>query len=163
MNAPQANHRVAGLLLLSHEGGRLDEWHPRRTEEIERFELGHPMDGSHELRGPSASHPKGTGEGAPGFRSSQQRDLYEQRLELHRIAFSRTVAARCVEVARERGWRFVLVLGDPHLTGPAAAVLRKGGLEVEESARLLGWMRHAQLASAVGPEVEEALLAHTAR
>ena len=155
-------HSVAGLLLVFADGVRLDEWRPNRTEEVERFELGEPMAGSHELRGPAASHPKGSGEGAPGTRSSQQRDLFERRLEQHRIAFVRDSAASCAVTARRRGWPLVLVLGDPHLVGPAAEVLRKGGIEVEESHRLLGWMTNAELARAVGPEVEQAFLERAA-
>ena len=54
------------------------------------------------------------------------------------------------------------MLGDPHLTAPAAEVLRHGGLEVEERNRTLAWKTHHELAVAVGPEVEEALLRHAA-
>jgi hypothetical protein len=116
----------------------------------------------HELLGPAASHPKGGGEGAPAFRSSQQRDLYEHRLESHRVAFVRGVAARSAAVARTRGWPLVIVLGDPRLGRPAAEELRHAGVEVERSDRLLGWMTHPELARAVGPEVERRLLEHAA-
>ena len=162
MKATHAADLTAGLLLLSGDGARLEEWRPNATLEVERFQLGAPMAGSHELRGPSASHPKGSGEAAPGFRSSQQRDLYERRLEQHRVAFVRDLSARCARLAREREWRLVLVLGEPHLTGPAAEVLRKDGVEATESNRLLSWMTPAELARAIGPEVESALLAAAA-
>jgi hypothetical protein len=162
MKATHTADLAAGLLLLSRDGARLDEWHPNATLEIERFELGAPMADSHELRGPSASHPRGSGEGAPGIRSSQQRDLYERRLEQHRIAFVRELSVRCARLARAREWRLVLVLGEPHLTGPAADVLRKNGVGAAESNRLLGWMTPAELARAAGPEVESALLAAAA-
>ena len=162
MNATREADSTVGLLLVSRDGARLDEWRRGATAEVERFELGEPMADSRELRGPAASHPKGGGEGAPGTRSSQQRDLFERRLEQHRIAFVRDVAARSVVVARERAWPLVLVLGDPHLGGPAAEVLRHGGVEVERSGRHLSWLTHHELAKAVGPEVERALLEQVA-
>ncbi len=149
-----------GLLLVSADGARLDEWRRGRTEEIERFELGEPMRDHHQLLGPAASHPKGRGEGAPAFRSSQQRDLFEHRLEEHRVAFVRDAAVRSAAVARKRGWPLVIVLGDPRLGGPAADELAHAGVEVERSDRLLGWMTHPELARVVGPEVERMLLAH---
>ena len=151
---------AVGLLLVSADGARLDEWRRGRTEEIQRFELGDPMRDHHQLLGPAASHPKGGGEGAPAFRSSQQRDLYEHRLEEHRVAFVRDAAVRSAAVARKRGWPLVLVLGDPRLGGPAADALAHAGVEVERSDRLLGWMTHPELARAVAAEVERVLLAH---
>jgi len=162
MNATHDADSTVGLLLVSRDGARLDEWRRGATAEVERFELAEPMVDSHELRGPAASHPKGGGEGAPGTRSSQQRDLFERRLEQHRIAFVRDVGARSLVVARERAWPLVLVLGDPHLAVPAAEVLRHGGIEVERSDRHLGWLTHHELAKAVGPDVERALLEHAA-
>jgi hypothetical protein len=153
---------VVGLLLVSADGARLDEWRHGTTEEIERFELGDPMRDHHELLGPSASHPKGRGEGAPAFRSSQQRDLYEHRLEDHRVAFVRDAATRSASVAHRRGWPLVIVLGDPRLGGPAADELRHAGVEVERSNLLLGWMTHPELARAISPEVERTLLEHAA-
>lgn len=152
----------AGLLLVFGDGARLDAWRPGATVEVERFALGEPMAGSHELQGPAAAHPRGSGERAPGTHSSPQRDLFERRLEQHRVAFVREAAEKCVVVARERGWPLVLVLGDPHLTAPAAEVLRQGGVEVEQNSRILGWKTHHELALAVGPEVERALLEHAA-
>ncbi len=151
-----------GLLLVFGEGARLDVWRPGSTEEIEHFELGEPMAHSHELRGPAAAHPRGGGEGVRGTRSFPQRDLFERRLEQHRVAFIREVAAKCVVVARERGWLLLLVLGDPHLTAPAAEVLRHGGIEVEQSNRILGWKTHHELALAVRPDVERQLVGHRA-
>jgi Bacterial archaeo-eukaryotic release factor family 10 len=153
---------VVGLLLVSGEGARLDEWRPGTTEEIERFELGEPMRHHHELLGPAASHPKGRGEGAPAFRSSRQRDLFEHRLEEHRVAFVRGAAARAAAVSRTRGWPLVIVLGDPRLGGPAAEELRRAGVAVERSERLLGWMTHPELARAIGPHVERTLLERAA-
>jgi len=154
MKATHEADSTVGLLLVSNGGARLDEWRRGATAEVARFELGEPMADSHELRGPAASHPRGGGEGFSSYRSSQQRDLFERRLEQHRIAFVRDVAAKCLAVARERGWSLVLVLGDPHLTRPAAEVLRHGGIEVERSDRNLGWLTHHELAKAVGPELE---------
>lgn len=162
MKATHEADSMVGLLLVFGDGARLEEWWHGATEEVERFELGEPMADSRELRGPAASHPKGRREGAPGFRSSQQRDLFERRLEQHRITFVRDVAARSLVVARERAWPLMLVLGDPHLSGPAAEVLRHGGIEVEQSNRGLSWLTHHELAKAVGPDLERALLEHAA-
>ena len=163
MEATYQDDSYAGLLLVFGDGARLDTWRPGSTVEVEQFEFGEPMAGSHELQGPAASHPRGSGERAPGTHSSSQRDLFERRLEQHRVVFVREVAGKCLAVARERGWPLVLVLGDPHLTAPAAEVLRHGGVEVEQSNRILGWKTHHELALAVGPDVERALHEHAAR
>lgn len=160
MKRAHAADAAVGLLLVSAQGARLDEWRHGRTDEVERFDLGDPMLDHHELLGPAASHPKGRGEGAPAFRSSQQRDLYAHRLEEHRVAFVRDAAARTAVVARTRGWPLVLVLGDPRLARPAAEALRHDGVAAEPSDRLLAWMTHPELARAVGPEVERTLLRH---
>ncbi len=148
---------VVGLLLVSAEGVRLDEWRRGSTEEVRAYRLGEPMRNSHELLGPAASHPKGAGEGAPAFRSSQQRDLYEARLEKHRVALVRDVAAEAAATARARGWALVLVLGDPRLATPATDVLDRAGVPFERSSKVLGWMTHHRLASAVAGEIEQAL------
>lgn len=158
MTAIRRADSKVGLLLVYGHGARLDEWHRGGTQEIEHFDMGDPMADKREMRGPAASHPTGASEGAPGFRSSQQRDLYDRRLEDHRVAFVRDAAARALVVARERAWPFMLVLGDPHLSEPATEVLRHGGVEVEREDRVLGWMSHHDLAKAVGPDVERLLL-----
>ena len=158
MNAVQNADAVACLLLVSADGARLDEWRPGKTEEIQKFELGDPMRDHHELLGPGASRPRGLGEGAPGLHANQQRDLYEHRLEAHRVAFVRDAAVHTAAVARARSWPLVIVLGDPRLGGPAAEELRRAGVQVERSERLLGWMTHPELARALGSEVEQALL-----
>jgi hypothetical protein len=156
MNAGHDDERRAGLLLLSAEGARAMDWRPGRAEELRSYSFDEDVEGWRELRGPSASHPRGSGEAAPAFRSGQQRDLFERRLEQHRVAFVRHVAADVVELARARGWRFVLVLGDPRLTHGAAEVLHGSGIEAGQSDRLLGWLTPHELALAVAPDLERA-------
>lgn len=160
MTATREADSTVGLLLLSRDGARLDEWRRGSTEEVERFEFGDPMAGGRDLKGPSASHPRGRAEGARGVRSSRQGDLFASKLEQHRIAFVKEVASKSLAVAQKHAWKLVFVLGEPHLSGPAAEVLRQGGIGVEQDDRLLGWMTHHELARAIGPDVDQALLEH---
>ncbi len=46
---------VVGLLLVSADGARLDEWRHGKTVEIQRFEFGEPMRDHHELLGPTVA------------------------------------------------------------------------------------------------------------
>jgi hypothetical protein len=148
--------RVGLMVLAAHEA-RLVEWGPRRTEEVRRIELGDVAGDERELRGPSASHPRGAPGAGPGSHSGQQRDLHARRLEQHRAAVIEEFAQDAVPEIERHGWPFVLILGDPRLTHAAAGALRPRGVPVQESPRILGWLTPAELAREVSVEVERAL------
>lgn len=148
--------RVGLMLLAAHEA-RLVEWQPRATQELRRIDLTDVAGDERELRGPSAAHPRGAPAAAAGFHSGQQRDLHEQRLEKHRVAMIVLFAATVGSDAARQGWPLMLVLGDPRLAHPAAREIRRHGVAVEESPRILGWLTPAELADAVADDVEHAL------
>jgi hypothetical protein len=152
----ESDVRVGLMLLAAHEA-RLVEWGPRRTEEVRRIELGDVAGDERELRGPSASHPRGTPGAAPGSHSGQQRDLHARRLEQHRAALIEEFAQDAVPEVERRGWPLVLILGDPRLTHAAAGTFRHRGVRVVESPRILGWLTPAELAREVADDVERAL------
>lgn len=152
----ESDVRVGLMLLAAHEA-RLVEWGPRRTEEVRRIELGDVAGDERELRGPSASHPRGSAGAAPGSHSGQQRDLHARRLEQHRAALIEEFAHDAVPEIERHGWPVVLILGDPRLTHTAARPLRQRGVAVHESPRLLGWLTPAELAREASDEVEHAL------
>lgn len=149
---------AAGLLLVSADGVRVAEWRPRRADDVLRLEFP-PLRDGRELRGPAHAHPRHAAESAPAARSSSQRDLLERRLARHRREFVRDAAVEVAEIARARGWRAVVVLGDPRLAHVAARVLHDEGVKVAESRRVMSWLPPPALAERVRPEVEAALAA----
>jgi hypothetical protein len=154
---------AVGVLLLSADEARIGQWQPRRVEELRRLELPITEAVEHELIGPSYSHPRGSGEKATAARSSSQRDLWERRMEEHRVRFTRSAADDAAKIAKRRGWRLVLVLGDPRRTGPACEQLARARLDAVPIDHVLDWMRPAALAKRLAPEVERARAAATGR
>jgi hypothetical protein len=156
LNKRVAPDSAAGVMLVSAEGATIAEWHPRRVEEGQMLELELSEAAEHELVGPSYSHPRGSGETASATHSGAQRDLWERRVENHRMRFARSAAAAAARAAERRGWDVVLVLGDPRRAGPACDELRRRGIEAIRSALVLDWLRPAALATRLAPEVERA-------
>ena len=160
MQAPSGSEgsRV-GVLLVSAEAATIGEWQPRRVEEIRSLELPVTEAVEHELVGPSYSHPRGSGESATAARSSSQRDIWERRMDDHRVRFTRSAAADAATIAKRRGWRAVLVLGDPRRTRPACEELVRSGVSAVPIDSVLHWMRPAALAKRLAPQAQEALAA----
>lgn len=147
---------AAGVMLVSAEGVTIAEWHPRKVEEVRKLELDLPEAAEHELVGPSYAHPRGSGEKASAARSSSQRDLWERRVEDHRVRFARSAAADVAQAAKSRGWDLVLVLGDPRRAVPACEELRRRDVRAVRSDLVLDWLRPAALAARLAPEIERA-------
>jgi hypothetical protein len=147
---------LVGVLLVSADGATIGEWSPRRVEQLEKRELPLTDAVETELVGPSYAHPRGSGEKATAARSSSQRDLWERRMEEHRIRFARSVADDTAKIARSRGWDAVLVLGDPRRAGPACEELARMGVHAVPIASVLDWMRPAALAKRLAPDVDRA-------
>jgi hypothetical protein len=147
---------AVGVLLVSADSAIVAEWHPRRVEELQSFELRLTEAEEHELVGPSYSHPRGSGERALATTSNAQRDTWERRLEDHRARFARSAAIKAAAAAKKRGWDFVLVLGDPRRTGPARDELERRHVPAVASHRVLQWLRPAALAERLAPDVERA-------
>jgi hypothetical protein len=154
MNGRPDSDSPVGLLLVSAEGATVAEWHPRRVDVLQKLELGLTEAEEHERAGGSYSHPRAAGEKARANLAGSQRDLWERRLDEHRTRFARTAAETTARVAQARGWEFVLVLGDPRRTAPAADALEHHGIETARSELVLDWLRPAALASRLAPEIE---------
>jgi Bacterial archaeo-eukaryotic release factor family 10 len=147
---------TVGVLLLSADGATIGEWSPRRVEELQKLELPVTEAAEHELLGPSHAHPRGSGERATAARSSNQRDLWERRMDEHRVRFARSAAATTAKIAKRRSWDVVLVLGDPRRTGPACDELDDAAVDAVPIGSVLDWMRPAALAKRLAPDVERA-------
>jgi Bacterial archaeo-eukaryotic release factor family 10 len=157
MKEPSGSDRSAvGVLLVSADGATIGEWHARRVEVLRKLELPVTEAAEHELLGPSYSHPRGSGEKATAARSSSQRDLWERRMDEHRVRFARSAAGDAAKIAKSRGWDIVLVLGDPRRAGPASEELEHARVRAVPIDSVLDWMRPAALAKRLAPEVEKA-------
>ena len=148
---------AVGVLLVSAEGATIGEWHPSRVEELRKLELPVTEAVEHELVGPSYSHPRGSREKATAARSSSQRDLWERRMDEHRVRFTRSAADDAARIAKTRGWHAVLVLGDPRRARPACEQLARAGVRAVPIDIVLDWMRPAALARRLASDVERAL------
>ena len=148
--------RPAGLALVSDEGLRLLEWRLGEVEELRAVPFVEPGEERRELRGPAYAHPKATPHAAPGFRTGQQRDLFERRTEEELGRFLAAEAPAVRVLARARGWEDVVVAGDERLAEPFAdSLLDPGGPEVTVDHRVLGWLSFAELAEATAPLLDE--------
>lgn len=156
MTKRDGSDEAVGVLLVSADRATVAEWHRRRVEELQSFELRLTEAEEHELVGPSYSHPRGSGEKGTASTSSAQRDLWERRLEDHRARFARSAAIKAATAAKKRGWEFVLVLGDPRRAGPARDELERRQVPAVASHRVLQWLRPAALAERLAPDVERA-------
>ena len=124
---------------------------------LRKLELPLTEAAEHELVGPSYSHPRGSREKATAARSSSQRDLWQRRMDDHRVRFMRSAASDAARIAKRRDWQAVLVLGDPRWAKPAREQLARSGIRVVPIDVVLDWMRPAALAKRLAPHVEQAL------
>lgn len=149
--------RPAGLALVSEEGLSLLEWRLGEVEELRLLPLVEPGEERRALLGPAYAHPKGAPQAGPGFRSGQQRNLFDRRVEDECERFLAGEAPTVRRLARERGWEDVIVAGDERLAGALAAnLVDDAGPEVTLERRVLGWLSRAELAEAVAPALREA-------
>jgi hypothetical protein len=154
---PSGSERsTVGVLLVSAQSATIGEWQPRRVEQIRSLELPVTEAVEHELVGPSHAHPRGAGENASAARSSSQRDLWERRMDDHRVRFIRAAAAEAAALAKRRGWGAVLVLGDPRRTRPACEEILRSGVVAVPIDSVLDWLRPAALAKRLAPQAEQA-------
>jgi hypothetical protein len=153
----EGESRSVGVLLLSAHGARLAEWDDGKFDDLDRFELSRPDDRERDLRGPAHARPRGAPGAAPGVRSTQQRDLHRRRLERHHVAEVERIAGHAVVGALERGWRGVLVCGNPRLTHPAASVLRARQVAVAEDPRIVDRLSPHELGLELAAPVGELL------
>lgn len=152
------HEQAAGVVLISGEGMRVAEWLPGRADDVLVLDFP-PLHDVKELRGPAASHPRGSTEAGPGTRSGRQRDLFDRKLEQHHHTFVRAAAGEIGGIAEARGWRALVVLGDPRLASDVTAVLGEE-LPVVEAGHGAQWLSPTELAEVVRPEIERVLADH---
>ncbi len=148
---------VAGVVLLSGEGMRVAEWIPGRADDVLVLDFP-PLPDAKDLRGPTASHPRGAAASAgTGARSGRQRDLHDRKVEQHRHAFVREAAGEIAGIAEHRGWRALVVLGDARLAADVGDVVGET-LPVLEVGHGAQWLSPTELAEVVRPEIERVLV-----
>jgi hypothetical protein len=140
--------RPAGLLLLSEGELRVCEWRLGAVAQLRAIPVLERGD-RRQLLGPSAGHPRGSPQTGPGFRASQQRDLYERRAEDTRARFLAHVPL-FADLIEERGWDDLVLGGEQALAGALLEHFsQRSGLEVALEPRLLNWLSPAELGTAV--------------
>jgi hypothetical protein len=146
--------RPAGLLIVSEDELRVGEWRLGEVAELRTIPVVQPDD-RRQLLGPSAGRPRGAPQAGPGFRSGQQRDLYERRAEDARVHFL-THIPFLADLVAERGWDDLVLGGAEPLAAALLEHLRERvGVELVLEPRLLGWLSPAELAEAVAPALEQ--------
>ncbi len=145
--------RPAGIALASEEV-RVYELALGEAVELRMFPVVEEGD-RRELRGPSASVPRGSVEAGPGFRSGQQRDLFEHRVEDRRERLLSHLGKEIAELALSRRWDDVVVGGGERSRGALLHGLAEHGLEATLDPRDLGSLAPADLAKAVAPALDE--------
>ena len=128
------------------------EWAPGSLTEVWSEAL--PELEEPDLVGPAHAHPRGQPGSAPGFRVSQQRDLFETRMrgELEKLLVG--AGRKIAELAAEHGWRELALAGDERLTAALARGLPSGApVEIAPVPRLEQWRSAGELAPLVAPAI----------
>jgi hypothetical protein len=157
-----AEARPAGVALVSGDGVRVLEWVPGSLAEVWSDAL--PELEEPDLVGPAHAHPRGQPGSAPGFKVSQQRDLFQRRLrsELERLlaGAGRTIG----ELAADHDWAELAVSGDERLTAALERGLPSGApFEVAPLRGLEHWRSPGELAGHVATAVATARELRTVR
>jgi Bacterial archaeo-eukaryotic release factor family 10 len=140
--------RPAGAVLLDGRHVRVLKWIPGALDEV-WAEVMPELEGS-DLLGPAHAHVHGVPGTAPGFKASQQRDLYERRLHDESRRFLASTGPRLSELAAEHGWKEIVVAGDGEWADALTTALGPGAPDVILAPRMEQWRSLGQLADDVG-------------
>ena len=150
--AALAEGRPAGVALASAERIRALEWTPGALVEIWTVTV--PELEQRDLLGPAHAHPRGLPGTAPGFKSGQQRDLFEgrSRKELERLLAA--TGEKIARLAAARDWHELALGGEQRLV---SALVRgfPGGVQVDIAPvpRIEQWRSLGELAELVAPAI----------
>ena len=107
------------------------------------------------MKGPTASH--SSWRGRDGFVSSNQQDLFENRVAEHLQKFLAAAHTTLEEHVTTFGWELLVVTGDPELVEAASKSLRNSvKAEVVASQLVLSQATPAQIEEALAPEIAAA-------
>ncbi|HWH14467.1 MAG TPA: VLRF1 family aeRF1-type release factor, partial [Miltoncostaeaceae bacterium] len=166
-----------GILNVSRDGVRVVDRAFGEAEDVEFFEFDADTSEWRRKRGTSGHNPAlgtpgtgGMGGGGPATGPMYQqsgtdhRDRYNRKLEDHQVRFVKDVAPQVADMAREREWGYVVLVGDPRLTRPLEEGFPPNPpfavLPVEGTVE---WQPAHELAEHVLPHVTEARRAEEAR
>lgn len=99
----------AGIVVTSGDGLRIYDHRFGRTEQLESEDFTEPTDDWREMKGPPDSNP------AHPRQPGAQRDLFDARLLEHQRKFLSARRRTVERHARDHGWRFLVVTGEPQL------------------------------------------------
>ena len=105
--------RAAGVAVIDRSGLRVFEWRFGEAVELFARDFTEP-EGMRELKGPAAGNPAMSQHQAP------QHDLYEERIDNHRVRFLREEAGRLGSVVDAQRWDRIVVAGDARFAQPFA-------------------------------------------
>jgi|GEM_PF-925914 len=167
-----------GILNVARDGVRVVDHAFGEAEEVDFLEFDEDTSEWRRKKGTSGHNPAlgtpggggGTSGGGPSTgpmyqqSGSDQRDRFNRKLEDHQIRFVSHLGPHIADLAREREWGYVVLVGDPRLTRPLQEGLPPNTpftvLPVEGT---FEWQRPHDLAAHVLPHVTEARRAEEMR
>lgn len=143
--------RPVGILVVSHADVRVLEHRLGAVEELETTSLEPDTSEWRELKGPAAANP------ALAQHAASQRDLFERRLEEHRVRALDAATSSLVELGRRRGWERALVAGERRLADRVREALSAARLEADVVDRNLHGLGAPEVGHALAADLEEGL------
>jgi len=140
--------RPVGVAMLDGKGIRVLEW-PGELDVVWADAL--PELEEPDLVGPAHGHVRDLPGAAPGFTVSQQRDLFERRMESEYERLLTRAGRRVSELVAERAWDELVVAGSGEWPGVLVSALASRVPDVILLPHLERWRSPGQLAREIGP------------
>lgn len=145
-----AKGRPSGVAVVDRSGVRLLEWAFGEAMELGRYDFTDRSDEWRELKGPAGANPALDQQTAP------QRQLFEERLDEHRVKFLKTVAQELEGRIKESGWDHLVVAGEKMAQPFTDALPTNHGLEIIRTEHEWRQFSAPEIADAVRPLLREA-------
>lgn len=144
--------RPVGILVATQADVRVLERRLGLVEELVSLSLEPDTSEWREMKGPAAANPALAQHAAP------QRDLFERRLEEHRLRALDLASRQLAELAGQRGWERALVAGERRAADRLAEALAGSRLEVRVVDKNVHGLAPVEAAAALAAELEDELL-----
>jgi hypothetical protein len=144
--------RPVGILVATQADVRVLEQRLGVVEELMALSLEPDTSEWREMKGPAAANPALAQHAAP------QRDLFERRLEEHRLRALDLVSRRLGELAESRGWERALAAGERRVADRLAEALAGPRLEVRVVDKNVHGLGPIEVGDALAAELAEELL-----
>ncbi|ADD40825.1 VLRF1 family aeRF1-type release factor [Stackebrandtia nassauensis] len=142
---------AAGIAVAGGDSLRVVDHRFGRAVELETIEFSEPVSEWREMKGPPNTNP------AHPQQPGSQRDLFEHRYLEHQRQFLAAKHHTVEQHARDQGWEFLVVAGEPQLRDALFDNLADlPGCERIRSGRTIGPATPARIADIVAPDLDEA-------